>query len=500
MAAPLLLLAGLPAARGEDVKLPSPSEIDKAIERGVGFVLEEQKPTGTWGSGKHAVGKTALAVYTLLHGGVAEGQGTKESKRLARALKFLDKNGAGRSTRRVTDTRTYEASLLLMLLRARGRPEDRGRMQNLTTLLCKTQSRNGQWWYDAKGSPDKGDNSNTQFATLALGQAYGEGLKLQAQTAAQALRWWMSAQGTKGGFGYASGGSPKSAATGSMTAAGIACIAIWRALGPHERPQDVNQYSDGSKEAAAQKKAVQFLADVFSVTKNHGPSVDRKNQKQRKTGRGWMHYYLWTLERAMVLSGQEKLGTRDWYAEGARRLLDTQKKDGSWRQEMPLYATCFALLFLTRAADPPRAFTPSAQPTVPGAGGAPITPAPNAEPPANPDPSSKQDPAKKGPRPLPPGTVLDWLQEALAVGELPRRCRQAGAGSLLPLVHGMRHPDAKVRQRAFEALRGLLPNERTDRTDRHPLRRGRLALWLRLYARHLVLVEGRFHMPKDTKR
>lgn len=471
---------------------PSRQALDTAIERGVAWLLEEQKPVGTWGSGKHALGKTALAVFTLLHCGLAEGQDTKASKRLARAYRYVDKTGAGRSKRRETDSRTYEASLLLMLLRARGRAADRDRMQRIATLLTKTQAPNGQWWYDGDGARHRsgGDNSNTQFATLALGQAHGEGLKIGSSTMPRALAWWVSSPGTKGGFGYASGGSPKSAATGSMTAAGIACMAIARTItGDGQARKDADHVSV-TKAAQVQRAATDFLADVFSVTRNHGPAIDRKGQRQRHSGRGWLHYYLWTVERAMVLCGQEKLGNLDWYAAGAKHLLDTQKKDGSWRGEHPLYATCFALLFLTRAADRPRAFTPGPQPLEPGAPRGP-TVTPHGKPQV-PGPQQAHDkPSPEAPTP-PPGTVLDWLQEPLAVGELPRRCRLAGPGSLLPLVRALRHPKAPVRQRAFEALRALLPDERTERVDRHPLPRGRLALWLRTNARHLRLVEGRF--------
>ncbi len=490
----LLLLALFPAAHA-DPRPPQGPEIDAAIAAGLDWLLEEQKPNGTWGSGKHALGKTALTVFALLHCGLAEGQGTKASKRLAKALKYLDRQGAGRGRRREADTRTYEASLLLMLLRSRGRAEDRERMQRLADLLCSTQTRNGQWWYDGKGARTRsgGDNSNTQFATLALGQAHGEGLEVPRRRLQLATGWWLRAAGAKGGFGYASGGSPKSASTGSMTAAGIACLAIGRAvLGDGPAPA-AGHAPTKTPAVRVQERATEFLADVFSVTKNHGPAIDRKQQRQRKGGRGWLHYYLWTVERAMVLSGRKQLGEHDWYAEGARHLLATQRKDGSWRGEHPLYATCFALLFLTRAADRPRAFTPRAEPEEPGVSRGPTVTPPSKPP--KPGEKAEAPPTAKPAAAVPSGTVLDWLRETLAVGELPRRCRIAGAGSLLPLVRALQHPEAAIRQRAFEALRALLPDERTERVDRHPLPRGRLALWLRLNARHLVLKGERFAEP-----
>jgi len=484
----LPVLGGTVWAGAPEAAPPGPAAIDGAIRRGVEWILAAQKGPGAWGSGRHAVGKSALAAYALLHAGLAEGQGTKASRRLTRALRYLDTHGAGRvSLSRESDTRTYEAALLLLVLQARGRPNDRERLQRLADLLCRTQTRNGQWWYDGKGGPRAaaGDNSNTQFALLALGRAHGAGLRVEPKVLARTTAWWIQAATKRGGFGYASGGSPRSAATGSMTAAGIACLAIGRRIQPGAATTEAER---------VQAAATRFLAEVFSVTRNHGPTTARVKQRRRNAGRGWQHYYLWTVERAMVLSEQERLGEHDWYAEGAGQLLATQKKDGSWRGEHPLYATCFALLFLTRAAAPPRVFTPRPEPGAPGVGQVPVTPAPAARevPAPGAAPAGKDAPPAA---PLPPGTVRDWLGEALAPGVLAQRCRQAGAGSLLPLVTALQDPRPDVRQRAFESLRALLPDALTERVDRHPLPRGRLALRLRRDARDLVLREGRFILP-----
>ena len=190
----------------------------------------------------------------------------------------------------------------------------------------------------------------------------------------------------------------------------------------------------------------------------------------------------------MVLHGASMLGTHDWYSAGTSHLLASQKKDGSWRQEKPLYSTAFALLCLSRAADPPRAFTPHApRPPAPSKG--PITGSPSPSPPEESVPSS---PAASNIGPLPPGSVEDWLREALPAGELAARCRRVGPKSLRALVRGLRAQDDKMRQRAFETLREVLPDEQTERADRHPLPRGRLDLWLALHGRDLELAEGRF--------
>ena len=62
-----------------------------------------------------------------------------------------------------------------------------------------------------------------------------------------------------------------------------------------------------------EERALEFLAGVFSPTRNHGPPKRQPGQRQRNSGRGWLHYYLWTVERAMVLAERALLGKRDWY-------------------------------------------------------------------------------------------------------------------------------------------------------------------------------------------
>ena len=182
----------------------------------------------------------------------------------------------------------------------------------------------------------------------------------------------------------------------------------------------------------------------------------------------------------MVLAGHERVGTHDWYREGAAQLLRTQYKDGSWRGEHPLYATSFALLFLTRAADPPRAFTrPS--------GEAPVDPDRPLTGPEDEAAEPSPNDAPAAAEPAVSGTLEDWLDEDRPPGELARRCRLRGVSTLRPLVRFLDDPDRAKRQRAFEALDALLPRARTFNVDRHPLARGRLELWLRRNAGALVL-------------
>ena len=344
----LLLLPAVTARATPESAPPSVEAIDGAIERGVTWLLKERRPAGTWASGSRAFGHTALALFALLHAGVDE----REDEAVARSLAWLDRHGPGRQDGAEPDAATYDTSLALLLLRDRGRAADRPRRERLARVLEASQAENGQWSYAGQPGgrrPGAGDNSNTQFAVLALGAAAGEGVTVEPLVLKRALRWWTLSVQEDGGFGYASGGSRASASTGSMTAAGICSLRILESALGEDAPAEA---------ARVRGAALRRLALEFEVDRNFGPAPGGTKQRQRNAGRGWNHYYLWSVERAMVLAEEEWLGGVDWYAAGARHLLATQKRDGSWRGEHPLYATCFALLFLTRAADPPRAFTP----------------------------------------------------------------------------------------------------------------------------------------------
>ena len=94
---------------------PSPAAVDRAIEQGVEWLLEEQRPDGTWGSGSRAFGHTVLAAYALLHSGVE-----LETKGFAKAIRWLDRHGPGLKRTLDKDADTYATSLLVLLLRDRG--------------------------------------------------------------------------------------------------------------------------------------------------------------------------------------------------------------------------------------------------------------------------------------------------------------------------------------------------------------------------------------------
>ena len=82
-----------------------------------------------------------------------------------------------------------------------------------------TGDKKGAWAYGDRGN---GDNSNAQFALLALHEAERVGVKISDRTWKLALNYWLGTQKADGSWGYYEGAP----STGSMTCAGIASVAI----------------------------------------------------------------------------------------------------------------------------------------------------------------------------------------------------------------------------------------------------------------------------------
>ena len=474
----LLILGALlpPATVAAEPEAPTPSAVDEALSRAVRWLVTEQEVTGAWGSGPKALGPTALATYAMLHAGVHEEADDRAGRALRRALRWLEREEP-KDAASARDTGTYARSLLRLALDLRGRPADRPWCVRLTRQLVAAQSENGQWGYETptRDPGPTGDNSNAQVAALALGVAAAAGDPVPREVLERAAAWWREHPQDDGGFGYASGGGHPSATSGSMTAAGIASLAqLAMATGR------VDVLADDLAAALLEAepvlaKAVLALEAMFRVDRNEGPSPGRR-QARRASGRGWLHYYLWSVERAMVLAGRAELATLDWYTAGTEHLLETQAKDGSWRSEHPLYATCFAVLFLTRAADPPRAFTPRAR--------------------APEDTVTGQPPRAEGEAPDAPARphldLVAGVRGKATLVELLDAARGQGAKALLPLVPVLDDRDPLVRRRALEVLDALLPPERMTGVASHALARGRLRTWLARLGAILRLVDGRF--------
>jgi hypothetical protein len=180
---------------------------------------------------------------------------------------------------------------------------------------------------NVSGGTDDSDNSNTQFAALALLAAGRHGVPTGRTLALVARRFRSSGGGGVNAWAY----KPSTGSHGSrsMTGAGLLGLAIGYGLGagPGGQRQDLK---DPRAEQALARLGESLNEDILDL------------------------YFLWTLERVALLFNLPTVGGKDWYAVGAERIVKGQKEDGSWQTgnsigSHPLADTCFALLFLKRA-------------------------------------------------------------------------------------------------------------------------------------------------------
>jgi len=150
--------------------------------------------------------------------------------------------------------------------------------------------------------------------------------KVLEKSAFALWRW----QDGSGGFPYRTD-SP----TGGMTAATLGGFAVLAELGKgNARVEELL----GKKRHDLQR-AETWLEARFEADKNPYGRAEWTP--------GWQYAYLWAIERWCGFTGRAKIGTHDWYREGAEWLIDDQHADGDWGRSID--DQCFALLFLRRA-------------------------------------------------------------------------------------------------------------------------------------------------------
>ena len=316
--APTLIPQG--AAQAEPLL---PLRVDRAIARALRWLEEQQRPDGSWPGHEtdHPGGVTALVCLARWKAGVA-----RTDPALVRGLHAIA------STRFQT---TYSAAVHLMLAAAlRETPSPAtgaaafadASLKESFDFLVGAQVE-GVWAYPA-GPPDV---SNTQFALLGLRAGSKLGFDVPARTldrAASAMFRW---QTDPGAFVYREGEVGRAGET-AATLAGFAVVAELGRRNP-------NVEATLAKKKDRLKKAEAWLESRFDVAR---PAYGDLGWTA-----SWEHAWLWAIERWCGLTGKTKVGAHDWYAEGARYLLEQQKEKGDW--EGSVESTCFALLFLRRA-------------------------------------------------------------------------------------------------------------------------------------------------------
>jgi hypothetical protein len=173
------------------------------------------------------------------------------------------------------------------------------------------------------------DNSNTQFAVLALWVGRRRGAPVHPALAL-AERHFRHTQNADGSWAYTSGGGHSRP---SNTCAGLLGLAVGHGI-TAPAPDD------------GVVAGLHFLGETVRHAapprpgRGHGFSGVEANDDL---------YFFWSLERTAMIYDLEVLGDREWYPWAAERIVGAQQSDGSWSNAYPgPVDTCFALLVLRR--------------------------------------------------------------------------------------------------------------------------------------------------------
>jgi hypothetical protein len=355
----LVAFAMLPTARAE----VDAEQLREALNNAINYLKREQGAGGKWpdrisgGSHVHPGGVTSLCTLALLNAGVKP-----DDKHVKEALKYIES---------VTPNGTYSTSLQIMALAQADAKRYQKRILDNVKILEKTQIKEGRfkgaWGYSNQDRASvQADNSNAQFAVLALHEAERAGVRVSDEVWRMALDYWLSAQSpTDGSWNYVKGTSIPP--TGSMTCAGIASVIMCDSkLNPADarvvggEVACCGQVSD-ERAAKAVERGIEWLGRRWSVEQNPvGRGPDEANVRRQAPHL----YYLYALERVGRMTSRRFFfdsngAARDWYREGADAIITKlqDKLSGGIKgygigEEDPNVATAFGLLFLSKGRRP----------------------------------------------------------------------------------------------------------------------------------------------------
>lgn len=182
------------------------------------------------------------------------------------------------------------------------------------------------------------DNSNTQFAILALwrAQQYDVPTKCSLNLI---VRRYLTSQNTDGSWGYHyqfSGGAEPIRLPNAMTCVGLIGLAVGHGLA---QPRPAGQPVQDAR----------IINGLIALSGTIGQPVEHPGKLSMQN-----LYFLWSLERVAVLYNLPTIGDKDWYRWGAQVLVRNQASEGNWAGGLyigskPTIDTCLALLFLKRA-------------------------------------------------------------------------------------------------------------------------------------------------------
>jgi hypothetical protein len=334
-----------PPAEAKSKSEPLVEKVRKAIQGGIKYLRSQQLADGSWEiyqiSTLQPGGTTALALLALLNAGVPP-----EDKMVKKGLEYL---------RKIDSKHTYVTSLQTMVYAEARQTADSIRIQrNVDWLIDKAAVWDGGkllgWSYGTTGRSYP-DNSNSQYAVLALHAGRLAGARIKPQVWEAIRNLYLKTQTPEGGWIYSTKFNSVSYLT--MDVAGLTGLIISglelnksreKLIIPARKGASVHADNCGGyKENEPVRKALDW------ITRRGRFDIQLPNK---------IYYNLYGIERIGRLSGERFLANHDWYREGCEFLVEKQNKgDGYWPRgdqfdQWPLLNTSFALLFLSKGRTP----------------------------------------------------------------------------------------------------------------------------------------------------
>jgi hypothetical protein len=394
----LLIALSNGTLRADDLKIAD------AVQRGAAYLAStDLRKNG------HGLGSLSLAGLALLEADVKIENGVIQS--IANAVR----------QEVIVETKTYQTALSLILLDRVGDPADIGLIQILGARLMASQTVAGGWGYDCTpaleaadvariraalastpvatrerlnieaarylaavaagqrnaSSLQGDDNSNTQFASVALWVARRNGLPVDGALFRLQQRYIRTQSVGNGGWGYR---IEENSSTPSMSCAGLLALAAAKAAAESKqrlarpvapKPDDDDPFFHPPPPGVDRDKDPAELENVNLADPNTLPARERAIDRAL-TGLGKLLqqpvsvgggngayggvndlYFFWSLERVAVAFGLDTVGGVDWYKWGSEAIVASQNPNGSWPCSYDtgtgVISTSFALLFLKKA-------------------------------------------------------------------------------------------------------------------------------------------------------
>ncbi|WP_428390029.1 hypothetical protein [Mucisphaera sp.] len=355
-------------------------EVDAAIERGLGYLIERQAEDGAW-TREPGPAVTAMVLEVLL---AEEGYGIEHpasEKALAYVLSFVREDGGIHGG----FLENYNTAIVISALAPLSYREEIGRIIDRAhdylrglqwsdqvdpqgEVVTETHPYFGGAGYGGSGRPDL---SNTSIMLMGLKRS---GLDSEDVAYQRALVFLTRLQGVAendlygaevlprdGGFIYATSvnlnliGVPESKASQDQIDEAIAGRAVsgLRSYGTMTYAGFMSYlYAELDRDDPRVRAAWGWLRENFALTRNPG-------MPEAQAAEGLFYYYL-VMARALSAWGEARIetlgGERAWARDLAAQLISIQAEDGSWSNETPRWmesdpnlATAYSLLALQEA-------------------------------------------------------------------------------------------------------------------------------------------------------